>query len=172
MITRYDSLYLAHWDVECNWIWHVVIQQAVSWVNMVDYTKQHRVLPSWSQLINRNVMSILFLVLNKQNNVGCWTHIRIWESKDHGAFGLFLHYWCGNFSMPMTENEIEGIATGMAEILSSCSNRQSCRCAIFSPFFAISNHEEYVKVFLQCIKNAIENVMNRVKIVKEKVSKD
>lgn len=37
---------------------------------------------------------------------------------------------------------------------------------------SIINHEEYVKKFLECIKNAIENIMNCVKIVKEKVSKD
>ena len=141
MITRCDSLYLAHWDVECNCIWHVVIQQAVSRVSMVE--QANNIWESWSQLLNRNVMSILYLVLDKQNNVCCWTQIRIWESKDHGAFGLFLNYWCGNSSMPTTENEIEGITTGMAEILSSCSNGQSCRCAIFSPFFAKFNHKSW-----------------------------
>jgi 20S proteasome alpha/beta subunit len=31
--------------------------------------------------------------------------------------------------------------------------------------YPIINHEEYVKVFLECIKNAIENVMNRGEIV-------
>lgn len=141
MITRYDSLYLAHWDVECNCIWHVVIQQAVSRVSMVE--QANSIWESWSQLLNRNVMSILYLVLDKQNNVCCWTQIRIWESKDMELLDCFLVTDVGIFSMPMTENEIEGIPTGMAEILSSCSNRQSCRCALFSPFFAIFNHKSW-----------------------------